>query len=179
MNSNNTVQLFDPTTALESEYQAYLADFAASGELDKFNRLPGDDFAAFVAQLAREARGEGLPDWAVPQNIYWVVSNGRIVGMLKLRHRLTPALENYGGNIGYAVRPSARGRGVATRMLALALEKARALGLQRVLLTCNPENLASARVMVKNGAVRAADSTNPETGMPHARYWIELKGAPA
>ena len=81
-----------------------------NGDPERYYRLPGDDFAVFVEQLKREARGEGLPDWAVPQNVYWAVRGDRMVGVLKLRHRLTPALENCGGHIGYFVRPSDAGR---------------------------------------------------------------------
>ncbi|MEI7833615.1 MAG: GNAT family N-acetyltransferase [bacterium] len=171
----NMVQLVDPTTDLEQEYRAMIAEFVQNGEPDSYYRLPGDDFALFVAQLKCEARGEGLPDWAVPQNTLWAVRDGRMVGVLKLRHHLTPALENRGGHIGYFVRPSARGQGCATQMLAHALDKVRTLGLTRVLLTCNLDNYASARVMVKNGAMRDSDSIHPETGMAHARYWIDLE----
>lgn len=174
MQAHDDVQLLDPTTSLEGEYQVFIAEFIERQEPVTFYHLPGDDFAAFVAQLHREARGEGLPDWAVPQHTLWAVRGGRMVGVLKLRHRLTPMLENRGGHIGYFVRPSARGQGVATRMLALALDRARALGLTRVLLTCDIDNHASARVMIINGAVRATDGAHPDTGQPLARYWIDL-----
>ena len=166
------LRLVLPTTAFEQEYRAFIAEFVARGEPERFYREPEGEFAAFVEQLAREARGEGLPEWAVPQTVFWAVRGGRLVGVLKLRHRLNPALERYGGHIGYFVRPSARGQGVATRMLALALSEARALGLTRVLLTCDLDNLASARVMMKNGGVRDTDGVHPETGLPIARYWI-------
>jgi predicted acetyltransferase len=169
------LQLLTPTTDYEEEYQAFIAEFVERQEPAAFYRLPGDHFGEFVAQLGREARGEGLEDWMVPQQTLWAVREGQIVGVLKLRHRLTPALENRGGHIGYFVRPSARGQGVATRMLALALPQARALGLIRVLLTCDIANHASARVMVKNGGVRTSDSTDPDTGLPLARYWIDLE----
>lgn len=175
MSTDNLVKLLDPTADLGREYRAYIAEFMERGEPEMYYRLPGEDFASFVTQLGREARGEGLPDWAVPQNVYWAVCGGRMVGVLKLRHLLTPALENIGGHIGYAVRPSARGQGLATRMLALALGHACALGLARVLLTCNLDNHASARVIETNGGVRDTDGTHPETGLPHARYWIDLE----
>lgn len=174
---DDEVQLIAPTTDLEVEYRAFVAEFVAREEPAMYYRLPDGDFTEFVAQLGREARGEGLPDWAVPQNTFWAVCDRRLVGVLKLRHRLTPALETYGGNIGYFVRPSARGQGHATRMLALALDQSQALGLTRVLLTCNIDNHASARVMVKNGGVRCSDGIHPDTGQPIARYWIALGSA--
>ena len=130
--SIENLQLINPTTDFKQEYLAFIAEFVERQEPAMFYRLPGEDFAAFVAQLGREARGEGLEDWMVPQHTFWAVRDGQMVGVLKLRHRLTPALENRGGHIGYFVHPSARGQGIATRMLALALLKARALGITRV-----------------------------------------------
>ena len=175
MSISDDVQLLDPASEFEQEYRSFIAEFIERQEPEMYYRLPGDDFVEFVAQLGREARGEGLEDWMVPQNTLWAMRRGRMVGVLKLRHRLNPALEKYGGHIGYFVRPSARGQGCATRMLALALKQARALGLTRVLLSCDIENHASARVMVKNGGVRTSDGINPETGQPIARYWIEME----
>ena len=171
----NELQMVAPIPDLEAEYQSFVAEFIAQKEPVRYYRLPEGEFTEFVVQLQRVARGEALPDWAVPQNVYWAVSDGRMVGVLKLRHRLTPALEKYGGHFGYFVWPSARGQGCASRMLALALDQARALGLMRVLLSCDIDNHASARVMVKNGGVRTSDGINPETGQPIARYWIEME----
>lgn len=173
--TSDDVQLQDPASEFEQEYRSFIAEFIERQEPEKFYRLPGDDFVEFVAQLGREARGEGLEDWMVPQNTFWAMRSGRMVGVLKLRHRLTPGLENYGGHVGYSVRPSARGQGCATRMLALAFNKAFELGLKRVLLCCDTDNHASARVMVKNGGTRTTDGVHPETEQPIARYWIELE----
>lgn len=132
-------------------------------------------FAAYVAGLEAQEREEGLPEGIVPQTTFWLVRGGNyIIGVTRFRHRLTPGLEQWGGHIGYAIRPSERRRGYATLMLKLALREAKKLGLKRVLLTCDPENTASARVMLKNGAVQGTDSTHPETGKPHSRYWIAL-----
>jgi predicted acetyltransferase len=116
-----------------------------------------------------------MPEGYVPQTTFWLVTNGdRVIGEIRLRHKLTPALEQVGGHIGYAIRPSERGRGYATKMLRLVLKEAKKMGLKRVLLTCDPGNVASARVMLKNGAFQGIDSTDSQTGKPHSRYWIRL-----
>ena len=83
---------------------------------------------------------------------YWLLSQEEVLlGEVRIRHRLTQALEDCGGHIGYMVRPCERGKGYATSMLAMALEKSRALGLKRVMVTYEPGNIASARVVQKNG----------------------------
>ena len=82
---------------------------------------------------------------------------------------------NFGGHIGYGIKPSARGRGLATKQLALALEKAKSLGIERALITCDRTNVASKQVILRNGGV--PDTPFIETdGTVVERFWIELKG---
>ncbi len=90
----------------------------------------------------------------MPQTTYALVDrDGRALGEIRLRPHLTPPFEQHNGHIGYNVRPGQRGKGYATRMLALALDQARALGLERVMLPVEGENPASVRVIVKNGGI--------------------------
>jgi predicted acetyltransferase len=94
--------------------------------------------------------------------------------MLRMRHRLNEVLLRSGGHIGYYVRPEARGRGMASEMLRLALDEARSMGIERVLLTAYASNGPSCRVIEKNGGLMQDETPHPETGLPYRRYWIEL-----
>lgn len=89
----------------------------------------------------------------VGEDKYWLVDDEKayFIGEIAVRHRLNEALLQRGGHIGYGIRYSEWNKGYGTRMLALALERAKVLGIPRVLITCNDDNLASARVMEKNG----------------------------
>ena len=89
----------------------------------------------------------------VGEDKFWLVDDEKayFIGEIAVRHRLNEALLQRGGHIGYGVRYSEWNKGYGTRMLALALERAKALGIPRVLITCNDDNPASARVMEKNG----------------------------
>ena len=91
----------------------------------------------------------------VGESTYWLVDseNTRFIGEISIRHRLTDKLLQRGGHIGYGVRYSEWGHGYGTQMLALALEKVKELGISPVLITCNDDNVASARVIEKNGFV--------------------------
>jgi len=121
------------------------------------------------------ARGRNLADGHVPNTTFWAIDDdGQIAGMLRLRHYLNDNLLLSGGHIGYYVRPSARRRGIATEMLRLALEQARALKIERALLTAYTTNIASVRVIEKNGGRLENVVPHPETGEPHGRYWIDL-----
>ena len=93
-----------------------------------------------------------------------------------MRHRLNAVLEAWGGHIGYSVRPAERGRGLASEMLGEALDWCRAnLPLDRVMLTVAEDNLASRRVIEKNGGVLHDRMPHPwHAGEMGRRYWIEL-----
>jgi len=96
------------------------------------------------------------------------------MGVAHLRHRLNSSLLSYGGHVGYGVRPTRRRQGYATLLLKLVLQRAKAMGIDRVLVTCDKKNLASARVIVKNGGV--FDSEVPREGeeVIIQRYWITI-----
>lgn len=134
---------------------------------------PCDDFAAYLESLEvseAQAAKEGL----VPDSTFFCLDeeSGRLVGAVNIRHRLNDALLLNGGHIGDGVRPSARGKGYGTAMIALALEECRALGLDRVLMVCDKTNAASARTIQKNGGV--LENEVAVDGVTEQRYWIKL-----
>ena len=109
---------------------------------------------------------------------YWLVEDEKtlFLGEVTIRHRLNDALLLRGGHIGYGVRYSQWNRGYGTRLLALALEKAKEMNLSPVLVTCNDDNLASARVIEKNGFTLADKVPVSQDGETHLirRYWKTL-----
>src|SRR5579863_7125147 len=159
------LSLASPSPLLASAFLALVDDFDAAGELHRIGRsvaLARDDFAAYLRLLDDRSRGINLPPAFVPESVYWLMRdaggpNPVVLGVTSLRHFLTPLLEDVGGHIGYSIRPSARRRGYGTRILALALEKARERGSERVLVTCDTDNIGSARIIVKNGGVLASE----------------------
>lgn len=134
----------------------------------------------FLRQLNEPPTTIVLPDGTVgprvPETVLWYVEGDEFLGSISIRHSLTPMLEKWGGHIGYAVRPSARGKGYASAMLAGALDFARAnLPLERVTLTASLENPASLRVIEKNGGVLFDTVPHPwHAGELGRRYWIDL-----
>jgi predicted acetyltransferase len=141
---------------------------ADGGPLD----LTAEGCAAFVELLLPYADPEvELPEDHVHCDYYWITdgvgAGEQVVGFLALRHRLNGWLLEEGGHIGYSVRPSRRQQGHATRALALAVRRSAELGLDRVLVTCDDDNLASARTIERNGGIQE-DVRNGKR-----RYWID------
>ena len=97
--------------------------------------------------------------------------------MIDFRHLLTDFLLNFGGNIGYSIRPSERRKGYATEMLSLLLSLCRSFREQRVLLTCDKDNEVSRKVIIKNHGIlenEVEDSVGLGQSGVIQRYWIEL-----
>ena len=89
----------------------------------------------------------------VGADYYWLADDEKayFIGEIAIRHKLNDTLLRYGGHIGYGVRYSEWGRGYGTYMLKLALCKAKEMKLSPVLVTCDDDNIASAKVLEKNG----------------------------
>ncbi len=119
--------------------------------------------------------GEAENSHLVPDSTYFCLDEdeGRLVGAVNIRHYLNDKLLLDGGHIGDGVRPSARRRGVGTAMVALALEKCRELGIEKVLMVCDKDNAASAKTIIKNGGVLENEVT--VDGKIIQRYWIDNK----
>ena len=106
------------------------------------------------------------------------MSTKRVVGMIDIRHDLNEYLHQFGRHIGYGVRPSERRKGYATRMLAEALKVTDKLGIKSVLVTCNEENIGSAKTIQHNGS-REDVSRTEEDGTVVRRFWIERENESA
>jgi predicted acetyltransferase len=151
-----------------------VAEFAGA-RMDGAGPLIGTDvetvrdeaaFARLVAGLTGDHEVT-VVDGSVPASSFWLVEGDELVGFLQVRYRLTPFLLEQGGHIGYSVRPSARGRGLAARALAEAVGVARELGLDRVLVACAERNVASRTVIERSGGAYE----DSRQGL--RRYWID------
>lgn len=113
----------------------------------------------------------------VAQTTYWLVEGNEFIGEIGIRHALNDSLLRYGGHIGYGIRYSCWGKGYGTKMLSLALKKAKQLGLNKVLITCDNDNYASAKVIENNNGKLENIVENLINGkiIQTRRYWIELK----
>lgn len=94
------------------------------------------------------------------------------MGAVNIRHYLNDALRKTGGHIGDGIRPSERRKGYATAMIALALEECKRLGIRKVLMCCDKENIGSAKSIVKNGGI--LENEVEAEGHIEQRYWIQL-----
>jgi len=135
----------------------------------------GMSLARYVAVLEERQRGVNLPPNHVPSTFLFAFKGDRIVGRVSIRHALSDALLRVGGHIGYVVVPEFRRQGHATAILRLALRFAHErLGLDRVLLTCDDDNVGSIKTIERNGGVLEEIVSGRDVDDRKRRYWIEL-----
>ena len=144
--------------------------------LDGFSFLldeaDGESWGEYIARLAMVARGTDVPPDRVPATFLVAEVGGVIVGRTSVRHQLNEYLAAAGGHIGYGVRPGFRRRGYATEILRQSLLRARALGIEVALVTCDIDNVGSATVIERCGGVLDGVVPDPGGGPPKRRYWI-------
>jgi predicted acetyltransferase len=134
----------------------------------------GMPFSHYLEVLAEQERGSNLPPNHVPSTFLFAFVATRIVGRVSIRHSLNAFLERVGGHIGYVVVPEFRRLGYATTMLRLSVQIAREkLGIGRILLTCDNDNIGSIRTIEKNGGILENIVSGPDLDKPKHRYWIE------
>lgn len=174
-------ELIEPTTRLAASFREAMADFIAEGRGG-----PADDsalarniaefggrwhteagFAAYVADLHRQGdpAQPSPPGWT-HTSTYWWVEGEKYLGSIRIRHEMIPPVLAEAGLIGYDIAPRARRRGHGTAMLRAALPIAGKLGFDRALITCDPDNVGSRRVLENNGGIFECERNGK------LRYWV-------
>ena len=167
--------LTEPSECYRESYLTALREFQAEGK----NLKPSfEEVAAHFPGFLQHMRDQGdrskLKPGRVPSSEFWLIDGDDYVGSISLRHELTEDLVDKGGHIGYKIRPSRRQQGYGTLILCYGLEQARALGLTRVLLTCDEQNLGSRKVIESNGGVLENSIQLEAWPEKICRYWIAL-----
>ncbi len=171
------LKLVVPTPACKEQVLDYKREFAEINEHTAGTAAldSAETFESWYQALQDNSSEETVRPGLVPESLFLAVDqNDYLVGMIDIRHRLNDYLAQFGGHIGYSVRKSERQKGYATEMLALALEEAKKLGLRRVLITCDRDNLGSAKTILNNGGVLENEAFDPNDNTITQRYWIEL-----
>jgi predicted acetyltransferase len=163
----------------ENDEQAFLAGYEEykSDRLDWYTFIwkPGMSHQEHLQKLKNQKQSETIPPGRVPGTMLYAFVNEKIVGRVSIRHELNDFLFKRGGHIGYSVSPFERKKGYATEMLKLTLVYCRTnLGLKKVLITCDDDNIPSWKIIEKCGGKLENKTADEKDGTLFRRYWIDL-----
>ena len=174
-----SLKLVVPDGCHEQAWRDILAEFKAYDEEPAdglYIGLDEDGYETYLTMCEMLRKHNNLESLFIPQTIYFLMEDGsdEILGQITIRHILNDYLLNIDGHIGYCIRPSKWGKGYATKQLELALDICKSKGMEKVLLTCNSDNYASAAVIKKCGG-ELENTFAEEDGNIVERYWIRSK----
>ncbi len=158
---------------LLEDFKINQSEFAGTGSLEEYESY--DDWLEYRNLYLDK---KTVPEGRVMSTVYFLSNDDetRIYGSIDIRHQLNDYLLNYGGHIGYAIRPSERKKGCATKILNLGLEKCCELEIEKVLVVCNKKNIASAKTIKNNFGILENEILDSESKTVQ-RYWIDVKKA--
>ncbi len=168
-------KLVKPTLYMEKEYVDYITEWEATEEKIVPNAAKRDSMSfKELINKWKEYESESIYEKGlVPSSIYFLMDEYKIIyGVIDIRHELNDYLLRYGGHIGYGIRPSQRRKGYASQMLTLALPIVKELGISKALITCDKNNVGSAKTIMNNGGILENEVINGDEITQ--RYWIEL-----
>ncbi|MBU3143872.1 GNAT family N-acetyltransferase [Clostridium sp. CF012] len=169
------MRLLRPSIEYKQQVLEYKNEFMENGDnmagasyLEKYDVY--EEWMKFVSDNEKES----TKHTEVTASVFLAIreEDNKLVGMINIRHSLNDYLYNYGGHIGYSVRRFERRKGYAKEMLIIALAECRKLEMKKVLITCDADNLASAKTIKFCAGILENEVPNFE--ILTQRYWIEL-----
>lgn len=165
---------------IKEMYDEYMSNDPLPG-IDRFEgirdleKIKEKTFKEWIDELEKGKDEKNLPNTYSPHTLYLAINDeNKLIGAIGLRWKMVPTLMTFGGLIGYSIRPTQRGKGYASEMLRLALEKFKETDISDVLISCKDFNIASKKVIEKNGGIFENIYENEDDGYNYLRYWIKV-----
>jgi predicted acetyltransferase len=166
------IRLKAPSEEYADSFFEAMAEFAAEGNPQVSASLDQSQFPGYVQRLHELSEGKNLPDGYIPSREFWIIDGDGYAGRIILGLSYTPGPTRLGNHVGYAVRPSKRRRMYATQALEQLISEARRLKFSTLMPVCEATNVASRKVIERNGGV-LVESISQDGSL---RFLIDLNG---
>lgn len=172
------LKLIRPTKEYESQAKEYIQEFIDyNSNINGTGGLDGyvDNYDEWLEKLDMYRHGQ--IEGRVPAETFMLIRkyDNKLIGMINIRLDLNKYLLLHGGHIGYGIRPTERRKGYNSYQLYLALKFCDEQGLNKVLLTCDKNNLGSAKTIQNSCGI--LENEIESEGIIYQRYWIDVKEA--
>ena len=174
----NEIRLISVKDVSVDKVMQFRESFLKEGETSIYGSRGLHNYKEYAdwIKLVKECEKPNNKLLGVQASTYFAISKkDAIVGCIELRHTLNENLATIGGHIGYSVCPKDRRKGYATKMLKLVLQEARRLGIEKVLLTCDVDNVASQKTIIQNGGILEKENPYIYCDEKYYKFWIDIK----
>lgn len=177
----NKIELVKPSLKYKASFFSALEEYRHwQGynllSTENYLNMKEDDFPNLVQSFADAEQGIGLPEGFVPETTLWLIIEEQYAGTVSIRHNIeTQILKDWGGHIGYQIRPSFIGKGYAVPMLLKAVEYAATLGIERAAVSCDEHNIPSKKTIEKAVKLCGGEKREnfvKEDGKITNRFWV-------
>ncbi len=171
------VKLVEPSILYKESFLEFVEDVKNTGyESYTLYTKAEENFEEFVTNLTNSSKGINIQEGWVPCSSYWLVADScEVVGVIRVRHRVDSDFLQMIGHIGYEIKSSHRKLGYGSKLLELGLTKAQKLGLEKVLINCNKDNIGSKRIIEKSNGKYIKSFVNAESGENMLQYEVCTK----
>ena len=130
----------------------------------------------YISECRKYTSPDTLPEGLVlaTQFFYIRKADNRLVGMIQVRHYFNDWLSEFGGHIGYSIKPDERRKGYATSMLKAVLPYCKEIGLDKILISCIDSNIGSEKTILNNGGVYESTVYEQDRKYNLKRFWITI-----
>ena len=172
------IKLVPPTLDYESQILSYRTEFLTNQESMDGTSFLGEfsEIKEWIACIEKNSHLETVGEGLVVATEFLAIReiDDRLIGMVSIRHTLNEYLYHFGGHIGYSVRKSERNQGYVKGILFQSLNWCKKIHLDKILITCDRKNSASAKVIRFNGGWLEDEVFDEEDKEIVQRYWISL-----
>lgn len=163
-----------PCKKYEKEYYGLVDSAIKNKDVSEMGNAyrNGENYQDMLKRLENRRNGIKIANRDVPATVYFIIDNNKLVGTIDLRHELNDNYFSRLGHVAYYIKPEERKKGCATKALSLALQKYKKQKIEKVLITCLEDNVASRKVIEKNGGKLEKSFYDDITKKYIQRFWI-------
>lgn len=151
MTSSINPVLVEPNIKYKKSFENYVLSYQRINDQHYYDKYKGalENFSDYLKYLYGGSIDNTLNQTQTFTSTFWFVESNEVVGVARIRHQSDPC----GGHIGYDISPDYRCKGYGYLILEETLRKAKEIGIHEVILTCKVDNVASRKIIEKNGGV--------------------------
>lgn len=171
------IKLIRPNQKYKKEYFDYLNEVKLSGDISKLGEVAlkeNENFNMMLSRTMSIREDENMLEKHGVRNVFWILYNNEIVGSANVRENLNEKTYYTIGNVGYYIKKSARNNGYATKALKLIKEYYKSIGINRILLMCEEDNIESQKVILNNDGILEKTIKKSNTNNNILCYWIDI-----